>query len=147
MTQISKYPVSKAVYEKVFDVFLKTVSGLHTKDSVSEFFKEFLTPTEQIMLAKRLAIAFLLEKGYDYREISRILRVSTTTVSRVSVSYKYGSSFQKVVKKLLRDEKIEKFWLNVGEKVAAMLASPKSKSGTWIYLKQELEKKRRSKSF
>jgi hypothetical protein len=99
------------------------------------------------MLAKRLAIAFLVAKDYDYREISKILRVSTTTVGRVAVSYKYGKSFRHVVEKLLKDEKVEEFWLNVGEKVAAILAAPKSKSGTWIYLKQELEKKKGSKAF
>jgi len=116
MPQVSKYPVSKDVYERVFDVFLKTISDLNTKKQVQDFFKEFLSPTEQIMLAKRLATAFLIEKDYNYREISKILRVSTTTISRVALSYKYSNNFKRIVKRILKDEKIEEFWLGVGRK-------------------------------
>ena len=42
---------------------------------------------------------------------------------------------------------ITEFWQNVGEKVATLLATPGSKSGTWVYLKRELEKKRKKKTF
>lgn len=147
MSQVSKYPISKDVYERVFEVFLKTVVGLQTKRSVAQFLEEFLSPTEQIMLAKRLSIALLLEKNYDYREISKILRVSTATIGSVALCYRYGNAFKEVVKKILRDEKIEEFWTSIGEKITSILAMPGSKSGTWIYLKQELEKKRRNKPF
>jgi len=147
MPQVSKYPVSKDVYERVFDVFLKTISDLNTKKQVQDFFKEFLSPTEQIMLAKRLATAFLIEKDYNYREISKILRVSTTTISRVALSYKYSNNFKRIVKRILKDEKIEEFWLGVGEKVTSLLAAPRSKAGTWVYLRQELKKRKSSKAF
>ena len=147
VTQVSKYPVSRDVYDRIFDVFLKTISDLQSKKQIADFLNEFLTPTEQIMLAKRLAIAFLLTKKYDYKSISKILRVSTSTIGRVALSVKYGDSFRNVVIKILKDEKMEEFWLTVGEKVATLLATPKSKSGTWLYLKQELEKSKKGKVF
>lgn len=147
MPQISKYPISREVYDRVFDIFLKTIVDLQTKNQVIHFFKEFLSPTEQIMLAKRLAIAILLAKDFDYREISKILRVSTSTVRDIALTYKNGDGYKQVVKKLLSDEKIEEFWASVGEKIAALLALPGSKSGTWLYLKQELENRRRNKPF
>ena len=121
MPQVSKYPVSKDIYERIFDVFLKTIANLTTKNQVVSFFDEFLSPTERIMLCKRLAVAFLLAKEYDYRTISKILRVSTTTVGTVAISYKYKKNYKKVIENILKDEKIEEFWVNVGEKVAKLL--------------------------
>ena len=147
MPQVSKYPVPKDVYERAFEVFLKTIARLNTKRQVADFLEEFLSPTEQVMLAKRLAIAFLLSKKYDYREISKILRVSTGTVGRVAMNCEEGSNFAKVVNKILQDEKIEEFWLTVGEKIASLGAAPKSKAGSWIYLREEIRKKKRKKVF
>ncbi|OGM60034.1 hypothetical protein A3A75_01360 [Candidatus Woesebacteria bacterium RIFCSPLOWO2_01_FULL_39_10] len=53
MTQVSKYPVSKDVYDRIFEIFLKTVTGLYTKKITSNFFKEFLTQTEQVIPLRR----------------------------------------------------------------------------------------------
>ena len=147
MAQISKYPISKDVYERVFDVFLKTIVDLQTKKQVSDFFQEFLTPTERIMLAKRLAIGILLAKEYEYREICKILRVSTATIGTVALSYKYGKNYKKVISKLLQDEKIEDFFLKAGESIANLLSKTGSKGGGWYYLKNELKGKRMQKSF
>lgn len=147
MSQVSKYPISKEVYETIFGIFLGTIADLKTKTQVSEFFKEFLTPTERIMFAKRLAIAVLLAKNYRYREISKILRVSATTIGGISLQYKYGDNFKRMISHVLESEKSEKFWLEFSEKVSGILSSGGSKSGGWFYLKQELRKKRLKKAF
>ncbi|OGM21559.1 hypothetical protein A2863_04260 [Candidatus Woesebacteria bacterium RIFCSPHIGHO2_01_FULL_38_9b] len=147
MTQISRYPISKDVYNRVFDIFLKTITGLYVKKITANFLKEFLTPTEQVMLAKRLSVAFLLAKGYQHREISRILRVSTGTVNRVAYSYKKGQYFNVVIEKILRDEKIDEFWQEIGETVTKLFSAGGSKSGAWRYLKEEINTKKRSKVF
>lgn len=68
-----------------FKIFVKRFSGLGDKRKVEDFFGYFLTPTEQITLAKRLAIAFLLIKKCDYRMITKILRVSSSTIGSVWV--------------------------------------------------------------
>lgn len=147
MTQISKYPISKDVYDRIFDIFLKTISGLTSRQITENFLKEFLTPTEQVMLAKRLAISFLIAKGYDYREISKILRVSTGTVARVAFPYKQGKYFRMAIGKLLNDEKIEEFFQGIGETVAELFSIGGSKSGSWRYLKEEVRNKKENKVF
>ena len=147
MPQVSKYPISKDVYERIFDVFLKTLAGLKTKKQVSGFLKEFLTPTEQVMLAKRLAIAFLITKGYSYREIANILRVSVSTIGFASLDLKDGENYKKVIDKVLKNEEVDEFIENVGEKVAALFSVGGSKSGAWRYLKSEIQNKSKSKVF
>ncbi len=147
MSQVSKYPITQNVYNHIFDVFLTVVSDLNTKKSVSEFFEEFLTPTERIMFAKRLAIGLLLAKKYDYHQISRILRVSTTTVGNVSSRYKFGKSYRQVIEDLLKDEENEKFWLKLGEEIASVGSIGNKGTSGWRYLKQELKNKRLKKPF
>lgn len=147
MTQVSRYPVSKEVYERIFDIFLKTITGLYTRKFTSGFLEEFLTPTEQVMLAKRLSVAFLLSKDYNYREISKILRVSTATVGRVALLYKESKYFKNVIKRILKDEKIDEFWQEVGEKITSLLSAGGSKSGAWRYLREEIKNKRKKKVF
>ena len=76
MTQVSKYPISKDVADRIFEVFVKTLLKIKTYKEAESFTYDLFSPVEKIMLAKRIAIAFLLMKGYQYREISRLLRVS-----------------------------------------------------------------------
>ena len=147
MAQISKYPISNNVYERILEIFFKTLIKIQTENEAEQFIKDFLTPTEKIMLAKRLAIAFLLEKEYDYRTISGILRVSLPTVASVNVARKYGGKgYQKMINKLLKEEKIKDFLFKVGE----ILTEPAKRgkgSNMWRYLNLELKKKAREKPF
>lgn len=147
MAQISKYLISKDVYEQIFDLLLKTISSLENKNRTSKFLEGFLTPTEKIMLAKRLAISILLAKGYHYREISRILKVSLATIGTMGQNYKYQPGFRSVVQKILEDEKIENFWLKIGEVIASVGAVGGKGSGAWIDLRNKLRKERLGKSF
>lgn len=148
MTQVSKYPISEKVYERIVEIFFKTLVDIETKDEASLFIKDFLTPTEQIVLAKRLAIIFLLEKEYDYRTISKVLRVSTPTVARVNLMRKYGGQgYKRVLDKLLREEKVKEFLLQVGETLTGVVGKGEKGSGAWRYLHQELKKKRQEKPF
>ncbi len=141
MPQVSKYPVSGEVYERIINLLFETISGLQTKKAVSDFFEEFLTPTEHIMLAKRLAIGLLLAKEYQYRDISKILNVSLSTIGSVAVNYKYGKAFRMTINKIVNNEKMADFWLRVAETISAGGTIGKG-SGGWRYLNVEAKKKR-----
>ncbi len=148
MAQISKYPISQAVYERILEIFFKALVGIQTQSEAEQFIKDFLTPTEKIMLAKRLAIAFLLEKNYGYRTISKVLRVSLPTVASVNLIRKYGGKgYQKNIEKLLKEEKVKDFLLRVSETLTEVVSHGGKGSGTWRYLHDELRSKRLKKSF
>ncbi len=76
MPQVSKYPLSKDVYDRIFEIFLKTLINVRDKDEGRNLLKDFFTPTERVMLAKRLGIVLLLERNYNYQTIRSILRVA-----------------------------------------------------------------------
>lgn len=147
MTQVSKYPITDNVYQRILDIFFKSLVEIKTGDEAKQFIKDFLSPAEQIMLAKRLAIAFLLEKKYEFREITRILRVSLSTVAKVSMMRKYGGEgYQKIINKILKEEQVKDFLAKVGESLTEVMGKGKG-SGTWRYLNQELKTKRQRKPF
>lgn len=147
MAQISKYPVSKKVYNRIFDLFLEIFSKLGTKQEVSDFFDEFLTPTEKIMLAKRLAINILLAKKFSYDEISEILRVSSATITNVSDKYKYGKTLNTITQDLINKEGIEDFWLEIAETITSMGTVGTKGTEGWRYLNKEIHKKLVNKPF
>jgi len=143
MTQVSKHPISKAVEERIFEIFSEAVRDLKNPAEIREFFSDFLSPTEQIMLAKRLAISVLLAKEYSYEDIKKILRVSPPTISRVAGFLKYtGEGYRKVVEKILTDEKAEEFWQKIDD-VLRGLVPPKAQN--WSYWRKELEEKKRQR--
>jgi uncharacterized protein YerC len=147
MTQVSKYLLPKDVYDHIFNVFLSTLVKLRTKKSASEFLSEFLTPTEKVMLAKRLAVGVLIAKECNYREISQTLKVSTTTVGNMSFLYKYGENYKRMVDKLLTIEETKKFLTGFGEELAKVANIGGAKDAGWRELKIKLGKKRLSNPF
>jgi uncharacterized protein YerC len=147
MTQVSKYLLPKDVYNHIFDIFLSSIVQIRTKNSASEFLNEFLTTTEKIMLAKRLAIGILIAKKCDYRQISQILKVSTATVGNMSSLYKYGTNYKKVVDKLLIGEETKKFWVDFGEGMASIADIGGAKAAGWKDQKLKLRKKKLSNPF
>lgn len=148
MTQVSKYPISKPIADRIFEIFVKALIGINKRSQVEQFLNDLLSPVERIMLVKRLAIAFLLEKGYDHRTISRILRVSLPTVVSVNRARKFGNAgYTSVINSILKEEKLNEMIVKLGLKLVSIPAESSGKgSGTWRYLKQELEKKANKKT-
>lgn len=148
MTQVSKYPLSKLVYQRIFEIFFESVLKIKNEEEAEEFFSEFLSPTEKIVLAKRISIAVLLSKKYDYNSIKKILHVSTSTISDVNVLLKYaGSGYRRVVEKLLREEKVNNILTSVLEGIATIGAVGGKDSGDWRTLKKSIQNKKRFKPF
>ena len=148
MAQVSKYPIPEKIYQRILEIFLKTLIGLKNKKDAEQFINDLLTPTEKVMLVKRLAIAFLLEREYDYRTISKILRVSLPTIASVNSARKYGGKgYQKIMTKLLREEKVQDFFLQVAEALSGNFSKSSKGGGVWRYLHHEIKKERTKRPF
>lgn len=143
MSQISRYPIHKSVEKRMFEIFRTTISHLKHSEDIEDFLHDFLSPVEKIMLAKRLAIAVLLAKGYAYSSIGNILRVTPGTISGVSLSLKYsGRGYKKMVEKILSDEKKDNFWQTIEDVLAKI---PHAKGSDWAYQRKTYEKQKRLK--
>lgn len=141
MSQISKYPISKNIADRIFELFLSTFTHLKNKQEADQFISDLLTPTEKIMLSKRLAISFLLERNYDYRTIQETLKVSTGTITSVNMARKLGSEgYKKVISKIMKKEALVKILEGSVIKLLSVPAGLEKGSGTWTYLKAQAKK-------
>jgi len=145
MPQVSKRYIDKETYEKIFSLFLKSLRLLKNKKHASGFADDFFTKTEKKMFAKRITIAFLLAKNYNYREISDILKVSTSTIRTVKNSLFGSSEYQYLITDIIERENVDKILLSLGIKVAEVLSMGGSKSAPWRSVKRQMEAKKRKK--
>lgn len=147
MSQVSKYPISSDIEQRIYEVFTKTISKLSRPSQINKFFEAFLSPVERIMLAKRLSIALLLLKGYKYPEIRKVLRVSPPTISDVSMNLKYMSpEFRSVIESIIKDEKLEAFWNQVTDVISDNVPPGGVNWSSWRFRKEQ-DKKARRKAF
>ncbi|MBI2074656.1 MAG: hypothetical protein HYT83_02325 [Candidatus Levybacteria bacterium] len=125
MTKVSKRILNKTLENYIFELFIQTIANLKDKNEIQNFIKDLLSPPEQIMLVKRLAIAILLQKGYTYTQIDNTLKVSRTTIMNVSYWLKHGNSgYNKAVEKVMQNVRKEEFFDAI-EEILLQLTPPK----------------------
>ena len=111
MSQVSPRTLQKQVEERMLDLFWTSLTSASSKEQIALFLDDLLTPTEKIMLAKRLAIAFMILKGYDYNTINERLKVSDPTIWTVKSHLKHkGKGYTLIIEKIMSKEKWETFW-------------------------------------
>ena len=101
MPHVSRKKLKKEQFEKIYEK-LALVFNEAGKNKKSELIlEEFLTTTEKIMLAKRLAVIFMLNEKVSIYHISETLFVSPSTVDRISLKYESGEYYylSKITKK------------------------------------------------
>lgn len=83
MVRINKKYLSKELQAKAWNLFLRDVKKSESGEMCIVNLKKFLTPSEIIMLEKRLSIRILTERGLSYADIGKTLDVSSTTINFV----------------------------------------------------------------
>jgi len=114
MTQISKRQLARALEGEVYDAFWMSIVETSKKEEAEHFFGNFFTRTERVNFAKRLAIAILLYKGYDWRQIRDLIAVSLSTIGKVAAKVEEGS-FKLFFEKLEKNEKWKRFWTDLAK--------------------------------
>lgn len=69
------------VKQEAMDGLIRILSDIHDYAFLQKFLNDLLTPTEKIMLSKRLMASVLLQRGYSYGAVCRALKLSRATVS------------------------------------------------------------------
>lgn len=112
MTRISKRVLKEEVLLKLYRLFFEVISQYNSQENFLNLIDDILSPTEKIMLTKRVAIIYLLIKGVGYRDISEVLKVSTGTVVLYAAKfYKKNSKLVEMLQKMLKKEKINSYFL------------------------------------
>src|SRR3989344_3393803 len=141
MTKLSKRFLNKELEKHIFELFIKTIIDLKSPGETQVFIEDLLSPTERIMITKRLAIAVLLTKGYTYDDIDETLKVSRATIMNVSLWLKNGKNgYRKVVNKILESQKRE-YLIDKVEEILLKLSPPKRYGSAAFESKQNTERK------
>lgn len=105
MTKVSRRPLNLQVKSEVIREFWYALGRLNRQE-VEIFLRDVLSPTEIIMLAKRLEILKQLREKYDYSNIRDNVKVTDTTIAKMSEKLQRANvDFIKILDKLIADEK------------------------------------------
>jgi uncharacterized protein YerC len=108
MPRISRRYLNQDIETHLCDILWEYFARLRSHDSVKESIDSLLSETEKIMIAKRLAIAVLLSRGYTFDIIDDKLKVSKATIAGVHHQITSGASgYRKAVEEVERMCKLE----------------------------------------
>jgi len=105
MTKISKDSLKPSTKKNILKEFWFTLGELKTRDLLA-FIQDIFTPTEILMIAKRLAIIRALRQGIDYASIRQTYKVTDSTIAKMNnILARSNNDFRDVLDKLVKKEK------------------------------------------
>jgi uncharacterized protein YerC len=144
MAQVSRRKLKKEVEQKIQTLLTHSLSFCTNQKAVSDFIDDLLTPTEQIVLSKRLAIAYLLEKGYSYAVIKDLVKVTNSTIGAVSLMLKkQGNGLRSIFDKVKKDKDITKVFEELGDFAIELIGM--GKGADWKNTKSILARRKQSR--
>lgn len=84
MTKISRIKLDPRHLGFFLNNLWSLITLLENKDQVKSLLKDLLTHTEIKMFAKRIQIAKMLLEGYNYQIIRNYVKVTDSTIARIS---------------------------------------------------------------
>ncbi len=92
--------LSKKQINELFIDFARAFASIHNSVEAAHFIKDLLTEGEVVILARRLQIARLLDQGYTYHDIDKVMHAGNSTVAKVHAWMDiYGEGFRTVIKR------------------------------------------------
>lgn len=83
MSKVKINSINKNERYKLLDELYDMISVLDSREEVKNFFRDLLTPSESLMLARRIAIARMLLDGSTYDEVKKKLNVGYDNIKSV----------------------------------------------------------------
>lgn len=83
MVRVSKIKIDKQIYSKIYTQFISALVDLNKQKSIA-LIDDLFTEPEKIMLVKRLATMLMLKEGLSNSTITNSLKISPSTVTRIS---------------------------------------------------------------
>ncbi len=84
--QTSAQKLNQTIEKQLFAILYQVLTDCRGEKELQVILQDFLTGTEQLVLAKRLAIAIYLDKGRSYENIKESLKVSSATIASVQAT-------------------------------------------------------------
>jgi len=103
MAKFNPSKLSQLKEREILDEFFGVITSLESVDEVKKFFIDLLNKQETIMLARRLMVAKLLDRGFTYDEVSKIMKMGKNTVANVARWFNHGNEGYKIALKRIEE--------------------------------------------
>lgn len=129
MVHVSGAKLQKDSLTKVNSLLYKILGTTGSESDFHQLFTEIFSKKEQILIAKRIVILYLLIKGVNQSDIKEALKVSSATVTKYATFLKdRNTPLIMIMKHHLKQEK----FMNVLEDIFyTMFLQPGIKRGHW----------------
>jgi uncharacterized protein YerC len=84
--RLSDQVMSEPIENEIRQLLSQIIADIRSENEAQVLISNLLTETEQLAVAKRLAIALFLKRGQSYENIKQSLKVSSATVAKVQES-------------------------------------------------------------
>lgn len=108
MPQVSKIKLDKKIEEKLVYNLKLILTKVNKYEDMDSFITSLLTPTERLMLAKRIAIIVLIKENLPDSKIASALHVTRVTVSKMRYFLEARGEGYEVVIRVLNNERLMK---------------------------------------
>lgn len=104
MVRLNKRPLSHEKQERIdYLLFLIMRKSIHDRDIFFKLIGSFISPKEKDMLAKRIAIMYLLKRQMPANMVCSILKVSKATVAKFTLLLEQDTSpLSTILEKLIK---------------------------------------------
>ena len=86
--------------------FYEAVLSLQTLEDCQKFFEDISTIKELQAMSQRFRVAYLLDNGSNYIEVSEATGASSATISRVNRCLNYGGGYRTALDNLKKAGKL-----------------------------------------
>lgn len=106
MSQVSQRFLRPDVKAKIERLLIECIARCSSQQAAANFVDVLLTSTEKLMIAKRIAIALMLVKGYGAGEIDAKLKVSVATIYSVKAWLEAkGGEYRSLLEEIAQEDR------------------------------------------
>ncbi len=108
MPHVSRVKLDQRIEKDLIKTLEFVLTRLTREEEMNGFLLSLMTPTERLMLAKRLAMIILLKENLSDSHISATLKVTRGTVSRMQLFLEArGKGYEFALKKLQNEKVVQ----------------------------------------
>lgn len=108
MPQVSRNELDPKTEKELSDSLTFIFSSIDQKQPMEDFLSALLTPTEKVMLAKRLAVVIYINEGLNDTEITDALHLTRMTVAKLRYYYEArGQGFKHALTALEKKKRLD----------------------------------------
>ncbi|MBI2097037.1 MAG: hypothetical protein HYT40_02715 [Candidatus Sungbacteria bacterium] len=124
MPKVSQNQLSPAIRKEIAHALVRTLVKINDGALLASFLDDLLTPNEKLMLSKRLIAAVLLQRGYSYGSVCKILKMSKTTVHILQRDLlRSGAGYKNIFELFFKESKGQR-WLAAVNNVLDAITLP-----------------------